>query len=126
MGRKLSASVQTNRFVPYLVILAAGIILYVPFAAKTLYHVDSVGFALSIHQFNLRLHQPGGTGYPLYVLALRAIKLLTSATDVRCIVIVSIVATIAAAMVFYALVRSWVDSRTALLFAVLLLTSTIV
>lgn len=107
-------------------IISLGLICYVPLASGTLYHEDSVGFALAIHDYNLKLHQPGAPGYPLYVLALRIVQLLTSVSSDSTLVILNIVATIVSALMIYKLVKSLTSSLGALLLSLLLLTSPVV
>ena len=124
--KSLLASKRLNSVLAIGLIILIGMMLYMPFASATLYHNDSVGFALAIREFNLRLHQPGGTGYPLYVLALRAVKFLTSTSDNTTIVIVNITATLISALFFYALARRVADTRDALLLSLLFLTSPII
>jgi hypothetical protein len=109
-----------------LLIVLAGVALYVPFASRMLYHIDSVGFALAIHDFDLRQHIPQAPGYPLYVLALRAVSLLTGASDNATMVILGIAATIGTALLFFQLARSWAGPGEALLLACLLLSSPVV
>lgn len=110
----------------YLLLLVVGVGLYVPTASHLLYHVDSIGFAQAIHHFNMRLHQPPIPGFPLYVLTLRGVKALTHASDVACIVTVSIAATISSGLLFYTLARQLMGDGDAGWLTVLLLTSPVV
>src|SRR5215467_10828318 len=77
----LRLSARIKGLIASVVICIVGLSLYIPFASDTLYHDDSVGYALAIHQFNLKLHQPAVPGYPLYILALRAIQFVSGASD---------------------------------------------
>jgi hypothetical protein len=85
-----------------------------------------VGFALAIREFDLKRHQPGGTGYPLYVLTLRTVQFLTSGSDNTTMVIVNISATLITAVFFYLMAKTVVRARDALLLSLLFLTSPIV
>ncbi len=122
----IEKSTSLRRVSPYLAILLLGTILYLPFASKMLYHSDSVGFALSIHRFDLKAHQPHAPGQALYLLVLRIVKRLTRASDNDTLVAVSIIATILSAVLFYTLSRSWLSPTTALLLSIMLLTSPVV
>src|SRR5689334_15461062 len=92
---------RTRAVVPDLTILVASALAYVPLMSRTLYFSDSVGFAFGLHEFNLRLRQPHGLGYPLYIFAARAIQALTGASDNTSLVIVALAATILADWLFY-------------------------
>src|SRR5712692_7647610 len=95
---------------PYLGLLVLGLGLYAPLVSRSLYHADSVGFAFALHEFNLRLHHPQAPGYLPYVLLLRAVQALTGSSDQGSIVTISVMATIGAGMVFFALCRIWFDA----------------
>lgn len=112
--------------ISYVVIFLLGVLLYFPFASKMLYHVDSVGFALAIHHFDLHARHPQLPGYPLYVLALRLVQRLLGTSDNETIVFLSAASTIASAMLFYRLARAWMRWNVALLASIALLTSPVV
>src|SRR5713226_3309708 len=61
---------------PELAIAVLGMLAYIPLMSRTLYFSDSVGFAFGLHEFNLKLRQPHGLGYPLYVFSARGIQAL--------------------------------------------------
>ena len=128
MSADVSFPVRANltRCLPYLVILVSGIGLYTPFASRFLYHTDSVGFALAIHNFDILKHQPGGPGYPLYVLALRAVQFVTGSTDNACIVTVSVLATIVSIILLYVLALTWMSRLEALITSLVVMTSPVV
>jgi len=49
---------------------------FAPFREYAMEH-DSVNFALSIDNFDIALHQPQPSGFPYWVLALKALSLLS-------------------------------------------------
>jgi hypothetical protein len=123
---KEQTSKMLPSLLPFFIILILGIVLYVPFASKMLYHSDSIGFALSIHHFDLNARQPHAPGQPLYVMTVRAVNYLTGASDNNSLVTVSIAATILSVILFYLLSKTWFSSSIALLLSITLLTSPIV
>jgi hypothetical protein len=64
---------------PFLLSLAtlAAFALHLPFAARTPSEGDVANYLLAIDSFNLQQHRPHPPGYPLYVLAGRALAALT-------------------------------------------------
>jgi len=54
-----------------------GLFSRVPFQSSTLYHWDSVNFALATQTFDLRIDQPHPPGYILYVLLGKAMNVVT-------------------------------------------------
>jgi hypothetical protein len=85
-----------------------------------------VGFAKAIYHFDILKRQPHSPGFFLYVISLRVIHFLTNLDDVKCIVALSIISTIAAGILFYLLVKSSLGSVEAFLLSLLLLTGPIV
>jgi len=64
---------------PFLLSLAtlAAFALHLPFAARTPSEGDVANYLLAIDSFNLQQHRPHPPGYPLYVIAGRALAALT-------------------------------------------------
>jgi hypothetical protein len=76
--------------------------LHLPFLPRSLEDVDSINFALGIRDFDVVLHQPHPPGYPLFILAARALNLLLG-SEVAALGLLSVAAGAAAAFALLAL-----------------------
>ena len=65
--------------------------LHLPYLPQSLEDVDSINFALGLHAFDVARHQPHPPGYPLFIAAARAVRLLVG-PDARALALVSVVA----------------------------------
>jgi hypothetical protein len=77
--------------------LAAGVLaalflaLHLPFLPPSLEDLDSINFALGIRDFDVSEHQPHPPGYPLYILAAKAVHGVVG-PEVRALSLLSVVA----------------------------------
>ncbi len=81
---------SARRILPLLVALAF-LALHLPYLPASLEDLDSINFALGLHQFDVARHQPHPPGYPLFIAAARGVRLLAS-TDARALALVSVIA----------------------------------
>ncbi len=105
-----------------LVFLVIGVVSRVPFQSRLLYHWDSVNFALGMERFDVRLHQPHPPGYLLYVVLGQLVDLLLGDANTS-LVWISIVFGGLTASVIYLLGRRLFDKTTAIIGALLALSS---
>ncbi len=99
-----------------------GIISRIPFQSQLLYHWDSVNFVMGMEQFDVRLHQPHPPGYLLYVLLGRLVNLIINDANAS-LVWISIFFSGLTASVVYLLGRRLFDKPTAIISALIALTS---
>ncbi len=79
---------------------ALTILTRLPFASRYLYSWDSVQFALALKKFDMLQHQPHPPGYILYVFLGKLISLIFSDAN-YVYVVLSILASVAAVILFY-------------------------
>jgi 4-amino-4-deoxy-L-arabinose transferase-like glycosyltransferase len=100
---------------------AATLLLRLPLLAPRLAHWDAVNYALGFHDFNIAAHQPHPPGSPYFILAGRAALALTG-DDNAALLLITLIASVAAVIGEYVLVRTLYGKHAALLAAVVLLT----
>jgi 4-amino-4-deoxy-L-arabinose transferase-like glycosyltransferase len=83
------------------------------FRSRELYDLDSVNFALALQRFDPEVHQPHPPGYYLYIQAGRAAQLLFPHPN-DALVALSILASVGAVALIWALARAWYGPRAAL------------
>src|SRR5579862_3831532 len=83
------------------------------FRSRYLYDIDSVNYALALDRFDPAVHQPHPPGYFLYVCLGRISRLVFHDANAA-LVVLSIVASCAAAAMIYALADCWFGRRAAL------------
>lgn len=105
-----------------LLLFAITIVTRIPFASNMLYHLDSVQYALGIDHYNLSMHQPHPPGYFLYVMLGKLVNYVVHDPN-RAFVLLSILFSGLAVVAVYQLGRELFDRQTALLAALLALTS---
>ncbi len=100
------------------------LVLHLPYLAPSLEDIDSINFALGLHQFDIVKHQPHPPGYPVYIVLGRAslwlVSALTSVSAVRADALAlalwsaigGVVAILGAARLFAAVERRFGDGRT--------------
>jgi hypothetical protein len=93
-------AVQASPWLLALLFLA----LHLPYLPRSLEDVDSINFALGLHAFDVARHQPHPPGYPLFIAAGRAVRLLVE-PDARALALVSVVAGTLGVMAIAALFR---------------------
>ncbi len=76
--------------------------LHLPFLPRSLEDVDSINFALGIRDFDVARHQPHPPGYPLFILAAKALNLLLG-SEVAALSLLSVAAGAGAAFALLAL-----------------------
>ncbi len=97
-----------------------------PLRARYLYEWDSVQFALGARSFDVARHQPHPPGYPLWVLLVKAVSVVTGDANTAMIVL-AIAFTWLAVVAFYLLAESrWGPSRAAVLVACVLFSPVVV
>jgi hypothetical protein len=64
--RHPSLTLRQQDRLTWLGLLVLALLLRIPFCSQFLYHWDSVNFALSLEDYDVRLHQPHPPGYFLY------------------------------------------------------------
>ena len=82
------------------------------FRSHDLYDLDSVNFALGMARFDPRVHQPHPPGYFLYICLGRLLNYFTNDANLA-LVILSILASMACAMLIYELALDWFGPRAA-------------
>ncbi len=83
------------------------------FRSHYLYDIDSVNYALALDRFDPTVHQPHPPGYFLYVCLGRIVRLVFHDANAA-LVVLSIVASCAAAAMIYTLAGCWFGRRAAL------------
>lgn len=109
-------------FLIAILFLILGILLRVPFRSTLLYHWDSVNFALGMEHFDVRLHQPHPPGYLLYVLIGRVVDVFFGDAN-SSLVWLSIAFSGLTAVMMYLLCALWFERKTAIISALIVLTS---
>jgi hypothetical protein len=99
-----------------------GCLTRIPFAGKTLFHWDSINFALAIDKFNISLHQPQPPGYLLFVLLTRIVNVFFSDSQMT-FIFMSIVFSILASVALYLLGKTMFNARVGLVSGLLFLFS---
>jgi hypothetical protein len=98
------------------------IISRVPFTSKFLYHMDSVQYALALEKYDVTIDQPHAPGYFLYVMMGRFLNLLLD--DANTVYIsISIFFSGLTVLVLYYFCREMFDRRTAIVCALMAITS---
>ena len=88
-------------------LLALGVaVSRLAFRSHDLYDLDSVNFALGITRFDPRVHQPHPPGYFLYICLGRILNFFVHDANLA-LVLLSVVASIASALLIYTLAREW-------------------
>ena len=64
--------IRDVRSISPLLLAACSLAAHLPFLAPSLEDIDSVNFALGLHDFNVAAHQPHPPGYPVYIAMGRA------------------------------------------------------
>jgi len=98
------------------------VISRIPFTSKYLYHMDSVQFALALDEFDVTIHQPHPPGYFLYVMIGRFLNSFISDANIV-FVTISIIFSGLTVVAIYFLGKELYDRITALLAAILIITS---
>lgn len=93
-----------------LILAILAILSRVPFLSRYLYHWDSVNYALSLENFDVRLHQPHPPGYILYSMAGKLLKVFFN-DDNTALVILSLLGGVCGVVGIYFLGK-WMFSRT--------------
>ena len=104
---KVSASGPSSRSAA--ILAAAWFAAHLPFLAPSLEDIDSINFALGLHDFNPALHQPHPPGYPVYMV-LGRLSLLVTGSDALALAIWSAIggaAAIVGAWRLFAAVERW-------------------
>jgi hypothetical protein len=108
---------------PFMLALAlAAFALRVPFVTRYLYHWDSVNFALSLDQYDVRAHQPHPPGYVLYSALGRLVNAIYADANLS-LVVLSLIGGVAGVVTIYWLGGAMFDRRTGLVAALVTLTS---
>jgi hypothetical protein len=105
-----------------LVLFLATVVSRLPFASTLLYHWDSAHFALALHHYDIRGHQPHPPGYFLYVILGRVAHLLIQDANTAYVAL-SIVFSGFTVVVVYFLGAELFDKKTGWIAAVLIMTS---
>ncbi len=104
-------------------LLAAGVLVSrLVFRSHDLYDLDSVNFALGLNRFDPRVHQPHPPGYFLYVCLGRVANFLVHDANLA-FVLISVLASIASALLIYTLAREWFGDDAATFAGLLFLVS---
>jgi hypothetical protein len=78
---------------------------HLPFLPASLEDVDSINFALGIRDFDVARHQPHPPGYPVYVVATKAVNSIVGSQE-RTLALVGIVTGALAVLAFFAFYRT--------------------
>lgn len=97
-----------------------GLVSRAPFVTRILYHWDAVNFTLALKEYNISIHQPQPPGYLLYVLLGRLANALLPDPN-QALTAISIISSIAAAVLLYDLGRRMFDRLTGAAASLLLL-----
>jgi Protein O-mannosyl-transferase TMEM260-like len=91
----------------FLALLASAVaISRFTFRSHYLYDLDSVNFALAIHHFSPRVHQPHPPGYFLYICFGRLLNFICHDANLA-LVVLSVLASCGAAIVIYKMTLDW-------------------
>jgi hypothetical protein len=88
-----------------IVLAALFVAAHAPFLPASLEDLDSINFALGIRQFDVAHHQPHPPGYPLFILAARAARVLIG-SEAKALSAVSILAGGLSVFALFALFRA--------------------
>lgn len=105
-----------------LALIAAVILTRWVFRSEHLVHMDSINFALGIIDYNPVTHQPHPPGYFLYIMLGKALYYFT-ADPASALLLISISASVAAAIFVYLLTYEWFGRTAAIFSGLLILTS---
>ena len=114
--------IKWDNFSLPIILFLLTIITRIPFTSKYLYHMDSVQFALALDKFDVTIHQPHPPGYFLYVMLGRLLNIFIHDAN-TVFVVISIFFSALAVIVIYFLGKEMFDGKTAILAAVLAVTS---
>jgi Protein O-mannosyl-transferase TMEM260-like len=89
-----------------LLLVCAVVVTRFAFRSHLLYDLDSLGFALGVEHFDPRVYQPHPPGYFLYVCLGKLFHLLTADVNLA-LILLSIVASCAAAALIYRMADEW-------------------
>jgi 4-amino-4-deoxy-L-arabinose transferase-like glycosyltransferase len=116
---------RTNEMALILTLGIGTVLSRLPFRSTLLNSHDAVNYALALHRFDLRLHQPQPPGYPLYILIGRIFKLVFQ-DDLAALLWVSMVFSGLAVIAMYLVGRDMYNRRTGFICALLAATSSLV
>ncbi|MGQ9626018.1 MAG: ArnT family glycosyltransferase [Anaerolineae bacterium] len=107
-------------------LFAATLLLRIPFRSQTLYHWDSVNFALALEHFDIRLHQPHPPGtFVIYVMFGRLLNWFLNEPNAS-LVWISILSSGLAATFIFILGKDWFGRRVGITIALLMLSSPLI
>ena len=104
---------------------AAFLALHLPFLPASLEDLDSINFALGLRDFDVAKHQPHPPGYPLFILAGKAVNLVIP-SEAHALAVLSILAGACgflAVFAFYRAINNDTDDGSNLVAALLAITS---
>ncbi len=101
-----TAAMPLRRIQELVLLAAATALSRFAFRSHRLYDIDSVNFALALHRFDPRVHQPHPPGYFLYILAGRVLRWIWK-DDNAALIAMSIAASCGAAVMIYLLTLGW-------------------
>lgn len=122
-GASPPSSRRGARYGAVCAIAAAFLFFHLPFLPASLEDLDSVNFALGIRDFDVPHHQPHPPGYPLFILAAKAVHAL-GPSEAHALGIVSVTAGALAAFALVALFRRLDETETAWPYAATLIVLT--
>jgi len=105
-----------------LVLFVTTVFSRLPFTSRMLYHIDSVQYTLALDHYDIGLHQPHPPGYFVYILMGRLMRWIIADPN-QALIALSIIFTAGTVVIVYLLAKDMFDDRTALLAAIIAMSS---